>query len=84
MEETAIIEFVNKNNDEAVELEIPMDITATELALALNEIYHLEMDTKNVYNCYLVSENPIAFLRGNKSLASYGIHNGTKIIYKRR
>jgi len=31
----------------------------------------------------LISENPIAFLRGNKTLREYGIRNGSWIIYKR-
>lgn len=84
MKDSAIIEFVMKDKNKKVELEIPTNITASELAMALNEAYDLGMDVKNVYNCYLVSENPIAFLRGNKQLSAYGIHNGTRIIYKRR
>ena len=46
---------------------------------ALNEAYKLEIDTSNIKNCYLKSENPIALLRGNKTLAEYGIRNGTLI-----
>lgn len=84
MKETTIIEFVNKDRNETYELEVPKNITASELALALNEAYDLGMDTKNIFNCYLVSENPIAFLRGNKEISSFGVHDGTKIIYKRR
>ena len=32
-----------------------------------------------IHICYLKSENPIALLRGNKTLAEYGIRNGTLI-----
>jgi len=51
--------------------------------LALNEAYGLEMDTENIFSCYLVAENPIAFLRGNKTLKEFGIRNGSYIIYRR-
>ena len=58
-------------------------ITANDLIIALNEAFHLEMDVNNIFNCYLVAENPIAFLHGNKELSEFGIRNGTKIIFKR-
>lgn len=83
MEDSAIVEFYNKKTNQVVELEIPLGITASDLALALNETYSLGMDTENVFSCYLVSENPIAFLRGNKMLSEYGIRNGSRIIYAR-
>lgn len=84
MEEKVIVRFLNGKSGEEIELEIPLSITASDLILALNEAYHLQMDTENIFSCYLVAENPIAFLRGNKKLADFGIHNGTRIIYKRR
>lgn len=83
MENTAIVEFKNLDNGLEVELEIPLDITANDLSLALNEAYALGMDTENIFSCYLVAENPIAFLRGNKTLEEFGVRNGTIIIYKR-
>lgn len=83
MEERVVVEFYNKKVNEVVELEIPLGITASDLVLALNETYLLGMDTENVFSCYLVAENPIAFLRGNKMLWEYGIRNGSRIIYAR-
>lgn len=83
MGNTAIVDFKNLDNGLAVELEIPLDITANDLSLALNEAYQLGMDTENIFSCYLVAENPIAFLRGNKKLEEFGIRNGSIIIYKR-
>lgn len=83
MGNTAIVEFKNLDNGLEVELEIPLDITANDLSLALNEAYALGMDTENIFSCYLVAENPIAFLRGNKTLEEFGVRNGTIIIYKR-
>lgn len=84
MEDTAIVVFKNMINGMSTEIEIPLDITANDLAFALNDAFVLEMDTDNVFKCYLISENPIAFLRGNKTLAEYGIHNGSVIIYQHR
>ena len=83
MNEKAIVEFINKNDNRKTELEIPINITANDLIIALNKAFNLEMDIENIFNCYLVAENPIAFLHGNKELSEYGIRNGTKIIFKR-
>ncbi len=83
MNEKAIVEFINKNDNSKTELEIPINITANDLIIALNKVFNLEMDIENIFNCYLVAENPIAFLHGNKELSEYGIRNGTKIIFKR-
>lgn len=78
MNEKAIVEFINKNDNSKTELEIPINITANDLIIALNKAFNLEMDIENIFNCYLVAENPIAFLHGNKELSEYGIRNGTK------
>lgn len=83
MEEKAVVEFVNYENKSQVDLEIPLGITANDLVLALNEAYSLGLDTNNIFSCYLVAENPIAFLRGNKTLKEFGIRNGSYIIYRR-
>ena len=79
----AIVQFINKITGQNVELEIPINITANDLIIALNEAFHLEMDVNNIFNCYLDCGNPIAFLHGNKELSEFGIRNGTKIIFKR-
>lgn len=63
------------------DIEIPLYITANELVVALNEAYDLKIDTSNVKNCYLKAEKPIALLRGNKTLAEFGVRNGTVIYF---
>ena len=63
------------------DIEIPLYITANELVVALNEAYDLKIDTSNVKNCYLKAENPIALLRGNKTLEEFGVRNGTVIYF---
>ena len=60
-----------------------MQKTANHRVLDLNVAYGLEMDKEHIFSCYLVAENPIAFLRGNKTLKEFGIRNGSYIIYRR-
>lgn len=81
--DTAIINFYYYEKSIHEELEIPLNITTGELLSALNEIYSLGLD-KDTYNYYLISENPIAMLRGGRLLKDFGIHDGTDIIYKRQ
>ena len=83
MEEKVVVEFINDMKQTHVDLEIPLEITANDLVLALNEAYGLRRDTDNIFSCYLGAENPIAFLRGNKTLKEFGIRNGSYIIYRR-
>ena len=83
MEEKAVVVFINQESKKQVDLEIPLEITANDLVLALNEAYGLGIDTNDIFNCYLVTEKPIAFLRGNKTLKEVGIRNGSYIIYRR-
>ena len=59
------------------DLEIPINITTRDLIIGLSEAYELEIDTSDINQCYLKSENPIALLRGNKQLKDYGLRNGS-------
>lgn len=77
----AIIIFNNVKLNTAVDIEIPLNITANELIVGLNVAYNLGIDMSDIKNCYLKAENPIALLRGNKTLAQFGIHNGSIINY---
>lgn len=79
--EVAIIIFNITKRKFTVDLEVPLNISANELVIALNTAYDLGIDTTNIKNCYLKAENPIALLRGNKMLSEYGIHNGSVINY---
>lgn len=79
--ETAIVIFHMIKRNMSVDLEIPLNITANELVLALNTAYELGIDTSDIKNCYLKAENPIALLKGNKTLEAYGIRHGSDIYY---
>lgn len=79
MDGKAIVIFNICKKNISVDLEIPLDITANDLIIALNKAFELDIDIENVLNCYLKSENPIALLRGNKTLLEFGIRNGSII-----
>lgn len=79
MNNKAIIIFNITKRNFSVDLEIPLDISANDLVMALNSAYDLGIDTSDVKNCYLKAENPIALLKGNKLLSDYGIRNATVI-----
>lgn len=81
MKDTAIIVFNIIKRKFTVDLEVPLDISANELVVALNTAYELGIDTTDIKNCYLKAENPIALLKGNKTLAEFGIRNGSVINY---
>lgn len=79
MNDRAIVIFNIVKRESSVDLEIPLDISAIDLVVALNQAYNLKIDTSDVSNCYLKAENPIALLKGNKTLAEFGVRNGTVI-----
>lgn len=79
MEGKIIIEFNMIKRGISVDLEVPTDITARELLVGLNEAYDLKIDTANVKECFLKTENPIALIRGNKLLCDYGLRYGSII-----
>ncbi len=74
-----IVIFNNYKTGQSSDIEIPIDITANELVSGLNSAYDLGIDTTNIKECYLKAENPIALLRGNKTLDEFGIRDGSII-----
>lgn len=76
---TVVLNLVKKGI--SVDVEVPLNISANNLVIALNEAYGLNINTTDIQKCYLKSENPIALLKGNKTLAEFGIRNGTEIYY---
>ena len=76
-----IIIFNNSKEKRKIDIEVPLNITVSELFIGLNNAYKLGIDITDTRKCFLKSENPIALLKGNKTLFQYGIHNGTIIYY---
>lgn len=83
MEEKAIVIFHHVKINKSFDIELPLDIGANDIVLALNQGLELGIDTKDISQRYLKSTNPIALLKGNKTLAEYGIHQGSEIWYER-
>lgn len=81
MENTAIVILKIHKKKLMVDLVIPLDISANELVYALNAAYDLGIDTTDIKNCYLKAENPIALLKGDRTLADFGLRNGSVISY---
>lgn len=77
--ESAVIIFNITKRNFSVDLEVPLNITVNELVNGLNTAYELGIDTSDIKNCYLKAENPIALLKGNKTLAEFGLRNGSVI-----
>lgn len=80
MKKTAVVilQIVSASTKRVVEkdLEVPMDIAAERLIMAIANAYNLGNSTT-----YLTCENPIAFIQGNNTLADYGVHDGSIIRY---
>ncbi|MCD8299916.1 MAG: EsaB/YukD family protein [Clostridiales bacterium] len=79
MREKAVVTFIREDNGLAAELEIPTDITANDLIMALNEVFDLGMDVDNIFRCCFAAEHPVAFLHGNRILSDLGVRDGTVI-----
>ncbi len=77
--DNAIIILNIKKRNYSIDLEVPLNISANDLVTALNFAYELGIDTSDIKNCYLKSENPIALLKGDKTLAEFGLRNGSVI-----
>ncbi len=75
----AIILLNIVNRGVSVDLDVPLSITANDLVYALNSAYQLNIDLNDMKNCYLKAEKPIMLLRGNKTLAEFGLRNGSVI-----
>ncbi len=62
-----------------IDIDIPVNITANDLIIGLNDAFNLGMNTNDLTRCYLKSENPIALLRGDKLISDYKLRNGSII-----
>ena len=83
MDNKAVVVFKIMKRKKEYDLEIPFDISANDLVAALNTAFDLGIDTGDIKNCYFQAERPIALLKGNKSLAEFGVRNGTIIYFTR-
>ena len=61
------------------DVDLPLNITANEAIIGLNQEFGLGMDTSDLSRCFLRTENPIALLKGNRTLEEFGLRDGTVI-----
>lgn len=75
----AILLLNNSKKNEKIDIEVPLEITANEFILAINTAYDLGINTDNMMELFFKCENPIALIKGNKTLEEYGLREGTII-----
>jgi uncharacterized ubiquitin-like protein YukD len=82
MEEKRIVCILYLHKEKKmIDIDVPLNISANELIVALKEGFKLDIDTNDLSQCYLQAENPTALLKGNKTLEEYGLRDGTIINY---
>lgn len=79
MKDTIVMILRLHKKNTVCDIEVPLDITANDLVIALNQGFNLGFATNNVLECYLKTENPIALIKGDKTLREYGLYDGTII-----
>lgn len=70
--------------EKSVDIEAPLDITANEFVLGINTGFNLGLDLNNPDENFLRAENPVALVKGEKTLAELGLRNGTSIFAPKR
>ena len=83
MDDKIIASFVMHRRNRRVDLVLPLDMTAHELVLALNQAYELGIRTEDLGQCYLSCENPVALLRGRRTLREIGLRDGSIVHFTR-
>ena len=80
MNDDKVIVILNiKRLSKKYDVEVPLYITANDLAKGLNTAFNLGINTENINECFLRCENPIVLLKGNKTLREFNLRNGTLI-----
>lgn len=83
MDQNIIIQLRLKKQNKEFDVSVPIDLTANELIMALNEAFPMNIDSNDISQSYLQAENPIALLKGNRCISEYGLHNGSIINFTR-
>lgn len=79
MNDRAVVLLNIERTGEVHDIDIPLDINASELLEGLNQAFDLGINTEDNTRCYIKTENPIALLHGRKTLKEYGIFDGSII-----
>ncbi len=79
IEDKVIVVLYLHKTQKKIDLEVPLDITVNELIAGINQAYSLGINQEDINQNYLKTENPIALLKGNKTLRECGMRNATVI-----
>lgn len=77
MRNRAVIQICINNERIVDDLDVPLEISINDFIKALNSIYRLGLSDEE--ERYLKSENPIRFMKGEKTLLDFGVRDGTII-----
>lgn len=75
-----VITFVDEEKNQHHDLEVPDEISADELIVALHTAYKMQGSTADPRNAYMRMEYPIGLIKGSNSLKELGMRNGS-IVY---
>lgn len=81
MKDNAVIIFKDDVHNISEDLEVPLNISANELFAGLNQAYKLGVAEDDFLRYTLRCENPIALLKGERTLAEYGIRDGSRVMF---
>lgn len=84
MSENIIVIFKRSKEAEEIDIEIPKNLTANELIYGLNESFKLGINMDKPAECYLRAKEPIALIRGEKTMEELGLRDGSIIFYDKR
>ena len=79
MSDRAVVTLNLIRRHELHDIDVPLDINASELLQGLNSAYGLGLVVDDNTQCFVAAENPIVLMHGRKTLAEYGIMNGSII-----
>ena len=79
MGKRAVVRLYLAKRDEWHDIDVPLDINASELMEGLNEAFGLGYLPEAVADCYVKAENPTVLMHGRKTLGQYGIMDGSAI-----
>ncbi|SDB43720.1 hypothetical protein SAMN02910298_02188 [Pseudobutyrivibrio sp. YE44] len=77
MEEKIVMMF--HHNGAVVDIETPVNITANEFIYGMNSGFNLGIDIDNPDECFMRAENPVALIRGEKTLEELGLRDGSSV-----
>ena len=81
MAKRVIIDFYDLKSNQHIDIEVPLNITANELYQALASVFQMKKNPNQFSTGFLKSENPIALLKGNRTLEEYGLRDGSRILF---